>query len=153
MSSNDSVQHLPIQTIVSNIETATCHLSKYLASLLSPLSESEYTVKNSKSFVQKVKLDKILSNYKIASFEVKSLFTNVPLDETISMILNMIYNNREIDTDITQNEMKKLLYLCTKNVHFSFDNNIYLQNNGIAMESPLGPILTNIFLFELEYAL
>ena len=42
MSPNDSVQHLPILTIVSNIETATCHLSKYLASLMSPLSESEY---------------------------------------------------------------------------------------------------------------
>ena len=76
MSPNDSVQHLPIRPIVSNNRTATHHFSKYLVSLLSPLSESEYTVKNSKSFVQKVKLDKIPSNYKIASFDAKSLFTN-----------------------------------------------------------------------------
>ena len=63
MSPNDNVQHLPIRPIVSNIGTATYHLSKYLASLLSPLSESEFTVKNSISFVQKVKLGKIPSNY------------------------------------------------------------------------------------------
>ena len=125
-------------------------MSKYLASLLSPLSESEYTVKNSKSFAQKVKLDKIPSNYKIVSFDVKSLFSNVPLDQTISIILNRIYNNREINTDISRSEMKELLYLCTKNVHFSFHNNIYIQNDGVAMRSPLVPILANIFMVEFE---
>ena len=151
MSPNDSIQHLPIQPIVSNIGTARYHLSKYSASLLSPLSESEYTVKYSKSFVQKFKLDKIQSNYnKIVSFDLKSLFSNVSLDQTVSIILNRIYNNREINTDTSRSEMKELLYLCTKNVHFSFDNNIYIQNDGVAMGSPLGPILANIFMAELE---
>ena len=79
MSPNDSVLHLPIRPIVPNIGTATCHLSKHLALLLSPLSESEYTVKDSKSFVQKFKLDIIPWSYKIVSFDVKSLFVNVPL--------------------------------------------------------------------------
>ena len=45
--------------------------------------------------------------------------------------------------------MKELLYLCTKNVHFSFDKNIYIQNDGVALGSPLGSILANIFMFEL----
>ena len=53
-------------------------------SLLSPLCESEYMVKNSKSFVKRLKLDEIPSNYKIVSFDVKSLFTKVPLDQTTS---------------------------------------------------------------------
>ena len=43
-------------------------------------------MKNSKSFVQKVKLDIIPWNYKIVSFDVKSPFTNVPLDQTVSII-------------------------------------------------------------------
>ena len=85
---NGSLQPLLIPSIVSNTGTATYHLSKYLASLLSPLTESEYTVKKSKSFVKRVKLDKVPSNYKIASFDVKSLFTNVLLHQTISIILN-----------------------------------------------------------------
>ena len=53
-------------------------------SLLSPPCESEYMVKNSKSFVKRLKLDEIPSNYKIVSFDVKSLFTKVPLDQTTS---------------------------------------------------------------------
>ena len=70
---------------------------------------------------------------KIVSFDVKLLFTNVPLDQTISIILNRIRNKREINTDITPSEMKELLYLRTKNVHFLFDNNFYIQNHGVAI--------------------
>ena len=46
--------------------------------------------------------------------------------------------------------MKELLYLCTKNVHFSFSSEIYMQNDGVAMGFPLGPVLANIFIVELE---
>ena len=46
--------------------------------------------------------------------------------------------------------MKEMLYLCTKNVHFSLDNNIYIQNDGVAMGSPLGSILASMFVVELE---
>ena len=46
--------------------------------------------------------------------------------------------------------MKELLYLCTKNVHFSFNNEIYMQNDGEVMDSPLEPVLAKIFMVELE---
>ena len=49
--------------------------------------------------------------------------------------------------------MKKLLTLCTKNVHFTLNNEIYIQNDGVAMESPLGSILANVFNVELENTL
>ena len=49
--------------------------------------------------------------------------------------------------------MKKLLTLCTKNVHFTLNNEIYIQNDGVAMEFPLGPILANVFIVELENTL
>ena len=78
------------------------------------------------------------------------LFANVLLLQAISIILNRIYDNREINAYISPSEMKGVLYLCTKNVYFSFVNNIYVQNGGIAIGSPLGPILANIFMVELE---
>ena len=37
-----------------------------------------------------------------------------------------------------------------KNVHFTFDNVIKVQNDGVAMDSPLGPVLSDIFMIELE---
>ena len=41
LSYNDTIDHLPLRPIVSNIGTASYYLSKYLAKLLSPLSQSE----------------------------------------------------------------------------------------------------------------
>ena len=118
--------------------------------MLSPLSESVYTIKNTKYFVEKLKKEHIPNDHLLVSSDVKSLFTNVPLDETIGIILNRIYDKNEISTGITKSEMKELLNLCTKSVHFKFDGNIYVQNDGVAMRLPLGPVLANIFMVELE---
>ena len=49
--------------------------------------------------------------------------------------------------------MKELLTLCTKNVHVTFDNVIKVQNDGVAMGLPLGPVLSDIFMIELEIPL
>ena len=49
--------------------------------------------------------------------------------------------------------MKNLLILCTKNVHFTLNNEIFVQNNEVAMDFPLGPILANVFMMELENTL
>ena len=56
----------------------------------------------------------------------------------------------EITTVFMKNEINKLLTIYTKNVHFSFNNDIYVQIDGFAMGSPLGPVIANIFMVELE---
>ena len=86
----------------------------------------------------------------MVSFDVTSLLANVPLDKAIEIILEKVYEKKEIITTIPKSENKELLYLCTKNVHFSFNNEIYIQNAGAAIGSPLGPVLRNIFVVQLE---
>ena len=60
------------------------------------------------------------------SFDVKSLFTSAPLEETINVALNRINHRKEIETSINKNEMRNLLLMCTKNVHFCFGG-IYIN--------------------------
>ena len=55
--------------------------------------------------------------------------------------------------DIKKKEMKELLLLCTKNVHFSFSDIIYQQCDGIEKGSPLGLVLAGIFMVQLERTL
>ena len=69
---------------------------------------------------------------------------------TINLILDRLYERQEIATAIPKNEMKELLILSTKNVHFTFNDNIYTQIDGVAMSSPLGPVIAGIFMVELE---
>ena len=92
----DNVDKQPIRPIVSNINTSTYELTKYLAKLLSPLSRSQYTVNSTKHFVKSIKHEKIPTGYQMISFVVKSLFTSILLYKTIEMILQRIYNRIEI---------------------------------------------------------
>ena len=92
-------------------------------------------------------------DHKFISFDVNSPFTNVQLDFTIDLILKRIYEDNEIQTNIKKKEMKQLLVLCTKNKHFSFSGIIYQQCDGVAMGSPLGPVLAGIFMVHLERTL
>ena len=66
---NDStVDDLPIRPIISNINTASYQLAKYLAKLLSPLSMSEYNVKSTSYFITHIKGQNIPNNFKLIFF-------------------------------------------------------------------------------------
>ena len=122
-------------------------LAKYLAQILKPLGQSQYTIKSSKSFMKTLKKQKIPPGYQIVSFDIVSLFTNVPLEETINIIIIRIYDKNKINTNIQKQEMKDLLYLCTKNAHFTLNSKTYVtyvQIDGIAVGSPIDSVLANI---------
>ena len=141
---------MSLRRIISNISTATYELANYLAQILKPLGQSQYTIKKSKLFIKTLKKQKISLGYQRVSFDVVSLFTDVPLEETINVIIKRIYDKNETNIDIPKQEMKELLYLCTKNAHFTLNSKTYVQIDGIAMGSPLVPALANIFMVEFE---
>ena len=87
----------------------------------------------------------------MVSLEVKTLFTNVPLDRTIDIILRGIDDHKELDTSITKCEMKKMLTLRTENVPYTYNRNIFVQSDGVAMGSPLGPVLADIIIIEFTF--
>ena len=86
------------------------------------------------------------NNVVMASFDVKSLFTNIPLDETISIIVNKCFYNTSRFHGFTVDQFTPHLNLSVKNCHFLFDGVLYKQVDGVAMGSPLGPLFANIFL-------
>ena len=102
---------------------------------------------------QHVKRMNIPKYHTFISFDVKSLFPYVPIDFTINVILKRIYNENKIHTNIKRLEMKEVLLLCTKNVHFTFNNDVYQQCDGVAMGSPLGLVIAGIFMVVLERTL
>ena len=84
------------------------------------------------------------------SFDIKSLLTSIPLDKTIEIILQRIYNRNEMTMQIPKKIMKGLLLLCTTEVHFAYSNRIYQQNDGVAIEQRLGPVLAGLYMLEAE---
>ena len=65
----------------------------------------------------------------MASSDIDALFTNISLDKTIDICVKKLFQT-----------------LATKELFFSFNNKFYIQVDNVAMGSPLGPTLANIFL-------
>ena len=82
----------------------------------------------------------------MASFDVTSLFTNIPLDETIQIILDQLFSTNRLFHGFSRKELKDLLNLTVKDCHFVFNGKLYDQIDGVAMGSLLGPLFANIFL-------
>ena len=85
------MSNLLLRPIVSNIGTASYQLAKYLDQLLSPLTRSRYTVNSTKDLVVRIKNEKVPQNCNMVSFDVKSLFTSVPIEYTIDIIIKQIF--------------------------------------------------------------
>ena len=82
----------------------------------------------------------------MGSLDVDSLFTNIPLEETIEICTNELFKESETVEGLSKTEFKELLSLATKDSNFIFDGRLYKQINGVAMGFLLGPTLVNGFL-------
>ena len=88
----------------------------------------------------------------MASLDVESLFTNVPLERSIEIILQCVYDNpNRPPPKIAKSTLEDLLKICTTEVPFnSIDGKTYLQRDGVAMGSPLGCTIANFYMCDLE---
>ena len=87
----------------------------------------------------------------MVSFDVRSLFTNVPIYETIDIILKKLFpNDTTLVNGFDKQSFRKILELSVLDTHFIFDKKLYKQVDGMAMGSPLGPTFANIFMCTLE---
>ena len=62
----------------------------------------------------------------MGSLDVDSLFTNIPLEETINICTNLRYNNEDVIEGINKSEFKNLLSLATQEL--SFLKQVFLKN-------------------------
>ena len=75
-----------------------------------------------------------------------SLFTNVPLDETVEICVNELFKSSQMVSGLNKQQVLEILSLTTKENLILFDQKCYSQIHGVAMDSPSGPTLANIFL-------
>ena len=111
---------------------------------LSLVTFNEFAVKDSFAFAEGIVHQD--SKLFMGSLDVDSFFTNIPLEETINICTNLLYNNEDVIEGINKSEFKNLLSLATKESYFIFNDVLYKQKDGVAMGSPLGPTMANVFL-------
>ena len=141
-SSSDTFPKL--RPIVSSIGTFNYDLARFLCDLLSPLVPNDYSCKDTFSFVSQIK-NANLSRKFLVSYNVTSLFTNIPLQEPIDKEINLIFNHNS-NLNITKEELKKLFLFATSQIHFILSSKFFNQIDRVAMGSYLAPVFANIFM-------
>ena len=122
--------------------------------IIKPIIPCEFMLKDTYDFVNKVGNLMPDTDPHMVSFDVVSLFTNVPTMKTIDIIIKLAFKwdmkKRKYETErfhgLNRRELKNLLVVCTKKSHFMFGDKYYDQVDGVAMGSPLGPLFANAFM-------
>ena len=143
---------VPTRPICSMVGTSTYELGKYIADIIKPAATSSLgtDLANTFQFVEQIGRED-LSDVHMISFDVKSLFTNIPLNKTIKICLDRLYRgDLDIRPSIPEDTLKKLRELCVCNNTFVFNGKVFKQVDDVAMGSSLGPLLANVYMAHLE---
>ncbi|PNF14821.1 hypothetical protein B7P43_G06341, partial [Cryptotermes secundus] len=143
----------PLRPIVSSIGSPCYALAAFLQKILSPLAgRSGSFVKNSGHFIELLKSVNLRRHDMLASFDVVSLFTNVPVDEALQVIRSRLSNDNTLaERSVLKVEaIMELLDVCLRTTYFQMDDGFYQQKDGMAMGSSLSPVVSNIYMEHFE---
>ena len=144
---------LPLRPIVSSIGAVTYHTAKELARILKPLvGRSPYHIQNSLDFIQQIQGIQLQPNQCMVSFDVKALFTSVPVQPAISIIKKLLEKDQTLQqrTTMSVNNISCLLEFCLMSTYFTYQGQHFQQLEGAAMGSPISPIVANLFMDDFE---
>ena len=130
----------------------TYQLSKFLVNVLIPLHTYDLSINHSKHFVQRINEIKYDDNDFLVSFDVKSLYTCIPVLDVLRTIENLLLNDAVLAerTKLPITDIMSAIKLCLHFTIFTFKNVLYRQICGAPMGSCISPVVANIFMEYVE---
>ena len=120
----------PLRPIVSSTGTVSYNTAKELAKILKPLvGMSIHHLQNYKDFIQQLKDVRLQQDESIISYDVKALFTSVPIQPVLNIITNKLENDKDLKqrTSMTVGHITSLLEYCLQSTYFVFQGKYYEQ--------------------------
>ena len=138
-------QNVPLRPVVCQIDTPTYKLAQHLAKVLSKLrGNTETYVKDSYSFIKDIKTIQINDDESMVSFDVQSLFTSLPIEDCIEIV------KRKLNDNEMPKQYAELLEHCLTSGYLLWNDEFYQQIDGVAMGSPVSPVIADIFMEDFE---
>ena len=139
----------PIRPVVNNRTAPTYKAAKKLNTILNNHLhlDNQYNITNSNTLAKDLTQLKISNKHRLLTLDIKDLYVNIPIKETIHITENQLtmHNDKHI-----ANQIIKLLETILAQNYFTFQNQIYQPDKGIAMGSPISGTVAEIFLQQLE---
>ena len=142
--------NIPMRPIVSFCGSPTYQLFKYLTNVLKLLTdESRHKLQSTENFIDAMKTIQIPDDHKLVSFDVKSLFTSIPLQLALDCTENAIKNST-VELPLPTDDIMDLLNLCLTSTYFQYNGKHYKQLHGTAMGSPVSVFVAEIIMQNIE---
>ncbi|XP_042863116.1 uncharacterized protein LOC122247681 [Penaeus japonicus] len=140
-----------MRPITSGIGSAPYHLAKCLAIALSGTMGiiCDSHLRNANVLIRQLQ-NSSCKNKELVSFDVKSLFTNVPTDEAIQAAERVVSTMDDSLLLLPERDFIELTKMCLNFGSFEFAGEEYQQVVGLAMSSPLSPVLSCLYVETLE---
>ena len=145
--------NFPLRPIIAMCNAPNYKLAAFLTNMIKNYKgKSQSHVKDSFQFAKILKQTTYNNNDVMLSFDIESLYPNVPIAEAIHLAVELIWENNKIHkfTKIIKTDLYILFNLAVRDLQFRFYHNYYRQIDGVAMGSPLAPILADLFVTTLE---
>ena len=86
------------------------------------------------------------------SYDVKALFTCVPIQPALDIIKKLLEEGNELQlrTSMSVKHITCLLKFCLRSTYFTLQDKYYEQVEGAAMGSPISPIVANLYMEDFE---
>ena len=137
-------QNTPLRPVLSLPGSCYENFTKQLSKWFDKIEEVkiETSTINIKRDLMEVSLEE---DEVIVSLDVTSLYTNVPVLESIELAADILYNSEELPP-IDKETFKDLMRMAVTDIYFMCDGRWYIQTDGVAMGSSLAVILANIWM-------
>lgn len=145
--------NVPLRPIVSSRDSPCHALARFLLKIISPLQGNTASfVKNTSQLMEKIRNLHLDPDDLMVSFDVVSLFTNVPVEDALTIIRRKLSEDNTLPerTDLSVDAVMELLTVCIKTTYFQIKDEFFQQEFGMAMGSPLSPCVSNIYMEDFE---
>ena len=141
--------NVPLRPILSMPGSAYHKISLQVADWLSVVTECKIN-SSTKDIADKLSEIELEQSHEIVSFDVVSLYTNVPVNEAIDDCTELLYSGKYTKPPVDKATFKELLTICSSNVLMLTNDGYFRQTDGLAMGSPPAPLLANGWLSKFE---
>ncbi|XP_073824918.1 uncharacterized protein [Musca autumnalis] len=138
--------NVPLRPISSSTQVPCYNISHYIGKILKNIISKDYNIKNSVELKEKLNAISFDKDDILVSFDIVSLFTNIPIHLAIKNILDK-WEILQKHTTIPKRRFLVLLQFCLiDNNYFKYDETTYTQTYGMPMGNPLSPTIADIVL-------
>ena len=140
---------VPIRPIVSYSGSPLYNLNKYIANILKTYVKHENNnAKNSTTFSNYIRNVPIEDDEIMVSFDVTSLYTNIPIIDTLNIIKDYVHSDDQFarKTAIPQDKFLDLVNLVLTTTWYTFNSQFYQQTDGVAMGGPASSTTAEIYM-------